>query len=232
MERLKRVPGAASIVRSGRVVRGRVARRKQIDSYLRDHATRKLHLGAGENVLPGWLNTDVSGWRPADVVYLDARRPFPLPDASFDAVFSEHMLEHLTYADGQVCLGECLRVLRPGGRIRIATPALDRLARLYDEELTDVQRRYVRWAVDTLGTDGGAYLPGFVLNNFVRAWGHRFIYDEQTLRHGLGSAGFVDMERRQVGESDDPELTGLERHLPEAPEFNEYETLVIEARRP
>jgi predicted SAM-dependent methyltransferase len=192
---------------------------------------RKLHLGAGENVLPGWLNTDGSGWRPEGVVYLDARKPFPLPDASFDAVFSEHMLEHLTYPEGQACLRECLRVVRPGGRVRIATPALDRIARLYDAEQTEVQRRYLRWAIDTLGADGDAYLPGFVVNNFVRAWGHRFIYDEQTLRHALTYAGFVDVERRRVGESEDPNLSGLERHLAEAPEFNEYETLVLEARR-
>jgi predicted SAM-dependent methyltransferase len=225
-------PWGASMVRSGRVLRGRVSRGKVIDAYLRGHSVRRLHLGAGENVLPGWLNTDASGWRPEDVVYLDARKPFPLPDTSFDAVFSEHMLEHLTYLEGQACLRECRRVLRPGGRIRIATPALDRLAGLYDEEPTEVQRRYVHWAIDTLGADGGAYLPGFVVNNFVRAWGHRFIYDEQTLRHALASAGFVDIERREVGESGDPELAGLERHLAEAPEFNEYETLVLEARRP
>jgi predicted SAM-dependent methyltransferase/GT2 family glycosyltransferase len=225
-------PWVTSMVRSGRVLRGRIDRRKLIDAYLRSHAVRKLHLGAGENVLPGWLNTDASGWRPENVVYLNARKPFPLPDSSIDAVFSEHMLEHLTYTEGQACLRECLRVLRPGSRIRIATPALDRLAGLYDAEPTEVQRRYVRWAVDTLGADGGAYLPGFVVNNFVRAWGHQFIYDEQTLRHALATVGFVDVARRPVGESDDPKLTGLERHLAEAPEFNEYETLVLEARRP
>jgi predicted SAM-dependent methyltransferase len=231
-DRLKRAPWVVSIVRSGRVVRGRVGRGKVIGAYLRTHSVRKLHLGAGENVLSGWLNTDASGWRLEDVVYLDARKPFPFPDASFDAVFSEHMLEHLTYGEGQACLRECLRVLRPGGRIRVSTPALDRLAHLYDAEPTDLQQRYMRWAVDTLGADGGAYLPGFVVNNFVRAWGHRFIYDEQTLRHALTTTGFVAVERREVGEGGSPELTGLERHLAETPEFNEYETLVLEARRP
>jgi predicted SAM-dependent methyltransferase len=207
-----------------------VGRRKQIDSYLRLHATRKLHLGAGENVLPGWLNTDVSGWRPADVVYLDARRPFPLPDASFDAVFSEHMLEHLTYEEGQQCLRECLRVLRPGGTIRTATPSLERLARLYDGG--EVRERYIHWAVDTLEPEVRAYLAGVAVNNFFRSWGHRFIYDEDTLRHALTEAGFVDVWPSRVGESAHPELAGLERHLSEAPEINEYETFVLEARRP
>jgi predicted SAM-dependent methyltransferase len=160
------------------------------------------------------------------------RKRFPLPDASFDFVFSEHMIEHLTYAEGQAGLRECFRVLRPGGSIRIATPSLQRLAALYGAEPTDVQRRYVDWAVETLEPEVDVRFPGVVVNNFFRSWGHRFIYDPETLRHALTTAGFVDVEERSVGESSRPELTGLERHLAEHPELNQYETFVLEARRP
>jgi predicted SAM-dependent methyltransferase len=208
-------------------------RRGQIDSYLRNHSVRKLQLGTGDNVLAGWLNTDIHRFEGADgIVYLDARKQFPLPDESFDVVFSEHMLEHIDYSDGQNCLRECRRVLRPGGRIRIATPSLEQLTRLYDRELTDIQQRYLAWAVDNFGEGADAYLPGFVVNTFFRAWGHRFIYDGQTLRHALETAGFVDVEECRVGESSGQRLAGLERHIPEAPELNEYETIVLEARRP
>lgn len=220
---------AAQALRS---VRGTARRRGQVQRYLEEHANRKLQLGAAENLRPGWLNTDLHDYgRGGEVVHLDARRRFPLPDSSFDLVFSEHMIEHLTYAEGQRCLRECLRVLRPGGTIRMATPSLERLARLYDAEQTELQRRYVHWAVDTLEPDGGAYLPGVVVNNFFRSWGHRFIYDPETLRQALTEAGFVDVEERRVGESPNPELSGLERHLAEVPDLNEYETFVLEARR-
>jgi len=198
-------------------------RRKQIERYLGEHDVRKLQLGAGEHPREDWLNTDLHDYG-RDNVYLDVRRRFPLPDASLDFVFSEHMLEHLTYAEGQRCLRECFRVLRPGGRIRIATPSLERLAQLYTAEPSEVQRRYVRWAVETLEPETNAPLPGVVVNNFFRSWGHRFIYDPQTLHHALGEAGFVDVEERPVGE--------LEQHLAEEPEFNVYETFVLEARRP
>jgi predicted SAM-dependent methyltransferase len=201
----------------------RMQRPKQIEHYLRQHETRKLQLGAGEHPHAGWLNTDLHGYgRGQELVYLDVRKRFPLPDASFDFVYSEHMLEHLTYAEGQRCLRECLRVLRPGGIVRIATPSLERLAGLYDGG--GLQERYVRWAVETLEPETDAPLPGVVVNNFFHSWGHRFIYDPETLRHALTEAGFVDVEESPVGE--------LERHLAEAPEFNEYETFVLEARRP
>jgi predicted SAM-dependent methyltransferase len=212
----------------------RLARRsRQIDAYLSAHSERKLQLGTGDNHLDGWLNTDIHDFTGrGEVVYLDLRRRFPLPDDSFDLVYSEHVIEHVDYADGVHCLRESHRILRPRGRIRIATPSLERLLRLYDADLSDVQRRYLHWARESFVADADVDLPGFVVNNFVRAWGHRFVYDAQTLRHALEVAGFADVEEHAVGESGDERLRGLERHIPEAAEFNEYETFVLEARRP
>jgi predicted SAM-dependent methyltransferase len=246
-EQLKGIPQLVRVVRSLRDLRlktrhslqdaplfeGHSRRSKRIRVYLRSHAVRKLQLGAGGNVHPGWLNTDISDYkREHELVYLDARKPFPFPDGSFDFVFSEHMIEHLRYREGLRCLRECYRVLRSGGRVRLATPSLTRLAGLYDDDLTDLQRRYIRWSTDSFVEFADGYQPGFVLNNFFRSWGHEFIYDGQTLRQALEEVGFVDIEERLIGESGEPELAGLERHLPDEAEFNEYETLVMEARRP
>jgi len=224
---------AGRTAESARLTANRLGRRKRIDAYLRTHTVRKLQLGTGSNVYDGWLNTDVADYRRRnEVVYLDARQPFPLPDSSFDVIFSEHMIEHMTYADGRRCLSECLRVLRPGGRIRVATPSLDHLLSLYSDATTDLQRRYIRWSIDSFVEDADAELPGFVLNNFFRDWEHRFIYDRETLRHTLERAGFVEVEEWPVGQSGDPALTDLERHLRDEAEFNAFETMVFEARRP
>jgi len=46
----------------------------------------------------------------------------PTDDASFDSVLSTQVLEHV--ADPEVYLGECLRVLRPGGRLLLSTHGL------------------------------------------------------------------------------------------------------------
>jgi predicted SAM-dependent methyltransferase len=211
----------------------RLARRsRQIDAYLGSHSDRKLQLGTGDNHLDGWLNTDIHDFAGrGDVVYLDLRRAFPFPDDSFDLVFSEHVIEHVDYADGLHSLRESYRVLRPGGRIRIATPSLERVLGLYEANLSDVQRRYLRWARESFVSDADVDLPGFVVNNFVRAWGHQFVYDAQTLRYALERAEFVDVEEHAVGESGDERLRGIEHHMAEAAEFNEYETIVLEARK-
>jgi predicted SAM-dependent methyltransferase len=246
-ERLKQVPGLVPVVRSARRARisagrsivdarlfaSRLGRNKRIAAYLRANSVRRLQLGSGSNVYEGWLNTDVVDFkRKNEIVYLDATKPFPLPDAAFDAVFSEHMIEHLTYEDGIRCLAECHRVLRAGGRIRVATPSLDRLITLCDAEQSDLQGRYIRWSIDSFQGGAVPYLPGFVVNNFFRDWGHQFIYDRQTLGHALESVGFVDVEEWPVGESGDQALVGLERHMRSAAEFNAFETMVLEARRP
>jgi predicted SAM-dependent methyltransferase len=245
--RLKKLPGLLRTVSAVRRLRfaafcamydarfrsDRLRRTRQIDAYLRRHSVRKLQLGTGSNPLESWLNTDVCDFkRSGHVVYLDAREPFPFPDCSFDFVFSEHMIEHLAYADGLRCLRECRRVLRPGGRIRVATPSLARLIGLYEQDLTDLQRRYMRWTLETWLDEARPCLPGFVLNNFFRAWDHQFIYDEETLQHALEAARFVDVEECFVGHSGAPELVGLEGHMRSAAEFNELETMVFEARRP
>jgi predicted SAM-dependent methyltransferase len=193
-----------------------------IDRYLRTHDVRRLQLGAGEHPRPDWLNTDLHDYgRGDELVYLDVRKPFPVPDESFDFVYSEHVIEHLTYAEGQHCLRETLRVLKPGGRTRVATPSLERLTALYDGG--EIGERYVHWAVDTLEPEVQAALPGVVINNFFRSWGHRFVYDPDTLRHALHEAGFVEIEEAPLGE--------LERHLADQPEFNQLETFVLEAQR-
>jgi hypothetical protein len=41
----------------------------------------------------------------------------------------------------------------------------------------------------------------FVINNFVRDWGHTFIYDEKTLRGAMTSVGFAQITKFDLQES-------------------------------
>src|SRR5271157_5692881 len=59
-----------------------VKRKGKIANYLKAHRVRKLQLAASNNLLPGWLNTDVF-LNFDEVVYLDATRRFPFDDNTF-----------------------------------------------------------------------------------------------------------------------------------------------------
>jgi predicted SAM-dependent methyltransferase len=216
--------------REARRVRSLIAPPAGIQGYLDKHDVRKLQIGAGPNRLSGWLNTDRDPLTPQDV-YLDAARRFPLPDQSFDYIFSEHQIEHLSYNQGIFMLGECFRVLRPGGRIRIATPDLATIAALATSELSPRQRNYVQWVIETFVPEARGELPAFVINNLFYSWGHRFLYDEPTLSDALARVGFTCVRRYGMGESDDAALGGLEAHgVAQGDEaLIRFETMILEA---
>jgi predicted SAM-dependent methyltransferase len=167
------------------------------------------------------------------VAFLDATRVFPLPDGSFDFIFSEHHIEHITYQQAGFMLRECRRVLRPGGRIRIATPDLSQLLRLYSEPGA-AGEEYIRWMTDRFLPDAPGYSPVFVINLCMRLAGHQFVYDGDTLMAALAAAGFVDIERAAPGVSATPELHAIDSHERFTGDsgVNRYETMVYEARKP
>ena len=190
----------------------------------------KLHIGCGPNMLDGWINTDLTAG--PNIIAVDAASILPFGDCSFRYVFSEHLIEHLDYKEASSFVSECWRVLVPGGIIRTATPDLRFLIQLYDGNKSETQREYVDWAARTF-LDIPVVLDAFIINNFFRAWGHKFIHDEDTLTLLLVTAGFEDVKRYRPGISDDPSLCNLESHgRLISQEFNDLETFVLEAVKP
>jgi predicted SAM-dependent methyltransferase len=203
-----------------------------IESYLQTQTLPRLHIGCGDNLLQGWLNSDFPARSPA-VLELDATRTFPFRDGAFSYVYSEHMIEHVPYAGGASMLKECHRVLKPGGKIRISTPDLRFLIDLYlaGDRRTALQNNYIKWATDTFQRGAPGYDPVFVINNFVRDWGHVFIYDEKILRYTLEQAGFRQIERVELNTSADEALRNLEFEPRLPPGFLRLETMTLEATR-
>src|SRR5262245_35496196 len=80
-----------SLYRQWRQSQAEQRAREMIAAYVREHAVRRLHLGAGGIALDGWLNVDVEPQHP-QVVRLDAASPWPLEAGAFDHVHSEHMI--------------------------------------------------------------------------------------------------------------------------------------------
>lgn len=198
-----------------------------IDEYLRNTAQPKLQLGCGGNFLQGWLNTDITLYSQ-EAVYLDLTQPFPIADSSFDRVFSEHAIEHIPYISGLHMLQESFRVLKPGGRIRISCPDFQFLIDMYTKP-TELSEEYIRATNPSWAPFPSAI---FTINNFVRDWGHQFIYDKPTLATSLLAAGFVDVTEHLVLESNDAAFKNLEVVNRMNPGFLQLESMTLEATKP
>ena len=203
----------------------------QIERYLRTASIRKLQIGCGPNPLDGWLNTDLVPSK--GVVQLDARERLPFPDCSFQYIFCEHFIEHLEYRDGVNLLRECFQILKPKGKIRIATPDLRVLISWYNSEKTELQTRYISDVAGRFFPNTLTHQDVFVMNIWFREFGHKFIYDFEVLRDAMMEVGFRNISSHNVGESNDINLQNLERHGEHVPMgFNELETFVIEGVKP
>jgi len=94
---------------------------------------KKLHLGCGSKLFPGWINIDMN---PKGDFTLDLREGLPFTDNSVERIYTEHSLEHFYREhDGPFLLRECLRVIEPGGWIRITVPDAQIFLDFYQDKL-------------------------------------------------------------------------------------------------
>lgn len=203
----------------------------RIEAYLKTHSMRKLQIGAGDSNKPGWLNTDIEPI--GDQAFLDATTPFPLPEGSVHYIYSEHVIEHISYEQGLGMLKESYRVLAPGGKVRVATPNLLKFVGLFQETKSPEAKKYMvekmLWHEWPVTPDPECY----ILNQQLREWGHRFVYTPKLLRASLEAAGFKDIREFTAGESDDANFRGIElRAFSGMRDINRFESLVFEGVRP
>src|SRR5215471_18726519 len=99
----------------------KLTRDRRIRRYYKAHRVIKISLGTGDHTRPGWLNTDYEPLNK-EIVFVDVTKRFPFPEQSVDFFHTEHMIEHVPLSSAQFFMNECYRTLKPGGKIRIATP--------------------------------------------------------------------------------------------------------------
>lgn len=202
-----------------------------IAQYLRDNPIRKVQLGAGSSRLRGWLNTDIE---PGEgKAYLDATKRFPFEDGSIHYIFSEHVIEHLTYDEGKALAAEAFRVLAPGGKMRVSTPNLARFIELFDENLSPEAQAYLQGKLGWHRWPKEPNAAAIILNLQMSSWGHKFMYDVETLGGILMPVGFRNLQEFEENISNDEHLRGLEeRDGGVYAHLNEYETMSVEVDKP
>lgn len=109
---------------------------------------------------------------------------FPLryPDDSIEEIRASHILEHFSFADAQRALKEWVRVLKPGGRIRLAVPGF--------EKIVEIGKTDSAWPFYLMGGQTDAY-------DF-----HQSVWTEQGLRDLMTVAGLKDVSKWESSNGD------------------------------
>lgn len=130
----------------------------------------KLNLGGGNQKIPGFINID----------RLHGQEVFPLPayaNDSVDEIRASHILEHFGHREVPEVLKEWVRVLKPGGVLRLAVPDFDYI----------VQHRHDELPLESYLMGGQSDQNDF----------HKSIYTERKLRDLMRYVGLTDVTRWQ-----------------------------------
>ncbi|GAB3099859.1 class I SAM-dependent methyltransferase [Lysobacter terrae] len=194
----------------------------------------KLHIGCGPCLLPGWINLDV---HPAPLA-TNVLWGLPFAEGSVRLIFLSHLLEHLFYPnDVMPFLSELLRVLEPGGVVRIVVPDIAQCIEAYQrDDAAFFEHRIEHWGAgdgqttrleDFLAYAGAGPDPAWLFQ------AHKFGYDFATLRRALQRAGFTDIEQSQFNASRHEELqVDANSEVAGAKYGDRHYSLFVEARKP
>lgn len=178
-----------------------------------------LNLGCGPHIYSGWVNADdyapkrrlrERAFKPDWT--LDISRPWRCPDNYWDGIFTQHVVEHVTYAQAVSVLRECRRTLKPGAWLRICVPDL---------------AIYVRYYRGEIGDDAFFSLPHrtLALSFLTQMHMHRSVWDADLMLTILQEIGFTDAAAVAFGRGSDERLI-----RDDAGKANE--SLYVEARKP
>lgn len=196
-------------LRAGRVVaretRAREAaerrNRRVIGELLASGRPIALEYGAEGRALPGWTSIDLE---PGSDLQLDLTLPMPFPDASVERIYASHVFEHFSFPNPmRFVLQEALRILKPGGWIKLAVPnariVLDAYAKPegFDAKVWCTYEPALHYHSPVDYVNYMAYMDG----------NHRHMFDEQNLPLIVAEAGFADVAMRGF----DPALDVEER---------------------
>jgi SAM-dependent methyltransferase len=206
----------------------------------------RVNLGCGPDAPAGWINVDGSWnawfsnhgrirkvlelvgvirkdlgarWNVRPLVH-DLTKPLPFEANSVSAIYGSHVLEHLYRTEAQALLQDCVRVLRPGGVIRMVVPDLHAMVAHYFESKN--RSKYSNQATspadflnERLGFRNLARPQGNFVFKLYSNWkdfhSHKYMYDSESLAGYMTIAGFVDVEEKGYCESDIPNIAEVER---------------------
>ena len=143
----------------------------------------KLNLGCGTDYREGFVNidnrTDIKVDKNCDVSML------PFPDGCIEHILANDILEHFSYREVEKVLKEWVRVLSPGGTIRIMVPNLKKIYSQYADG-TITPGRVVELLFGGQTYPGNFHHAGFdrtIVKNLFKKCGLEVIKIEEALNN-------------------------------------------------
>lgn len=166
----------------------------------------KLNVGCGTDYKKSWINIDNNSddnIEKLDVNW-DMRNPLPLVDGTVDFIFNEHFFEHMSVEEALPIMRDLMRVLKPGGVLRIAMPDLEGVVNNYLNVPLDKDPVIKDFNIDFVKTRAEW------MNMSFKWWGHKWLYDWEELERRINEAGYTNVKRQMLRKSTYSELQGLE----------------------
>lgn len=157
------------------------------DVPLPDPLPKRMNVGCGYDVRPGYLNVDVQPKHSPDLV-ADATHLPMLPSGYFEEILAQDVLEHFERARTQPALDEWSRLLGDGGTLILRVPSLLDLFEMLsapERRGFDAAQEIVHLLYGTQAYTGDYHLTSFtpeLLDGYLSRAG--FLVCEASLLHG------------------------------------------------
>ncbi len=175
-----------------------------------------LNVGCGPHVNSSFVNLDYY-WMPhIDVCWDITKNKYPLENESLNGIYTEHCLEHISLDDFIKNVAEFYRMLRPGGSIRIVVPDGELYFTIYNKKLNgeDIKMPFEQDYISPMAR----------INGLFRKYGHKFIFDFETINIVLKQAGFKNIKKEKYN-------IGRDGNLLIDTDWREIESLYVEATK-
>ena len=196
-----------------------------------------LNFGPGPNMLPEpWQNLEPSH---------DIRKRLKFGDGTCTAILAEHVIEHVSLLQGYLFFFEALRVLEPGGVLRVAFPDIGRMLSQWwcAEDVARVPKHYdfnadaLRYAQGLGKRDDGAWSAGLEARDLTRhamlrmltGYGHQMAWSHESAAGVLLAVGFSEVVQHSYNKG---KISGVDGHHRDVgPELAEVESTLLEATK-
>ena len=173
-------------------------------------------------ILGGHWGAAPAGWTAMSEKEQNITQRLRFNDGTVDTIFTEHVIEHITFLGAVGFMRESLRVLKTGGVFRCVAPmthvfarpdarvlfmkryASEQMSPYYKPEIAELSK---------LGLDLDTYVEPWIIDFLVRKHGHQFCWSGLLMAKVLQKVGFSATHVASPGESVFDQSSCIERRI-------------------